>query len=192
MDMVVTTATVLAVLSGVVYLIVDANMIYMRKSWKSYRCNPLVMPIAGFINAPQNMDKSEYTSQNFNLCTSEMFKVVFDNVISVFYYMVETTINIFKQSLEAVHQLRLFLSNLKTEFLKFVVNTVESIVNFIVPFINILIKLKDMMRKMEGIFLSIIYMLGGAYLALKSLFGSILTLCIIIIVIFFQVTNDWN
>jgi hypothetical protein len=183
MDMVVTTALFLAVLSGVVFLILDANMIYVRKSWKSYRCNPLVMPIAGFINAPQNMDKSEYTSQNFNFCTSEIFKVIFDNVISVFYYMVETTINIFKQSLNAVHQLRLFLSNLKTEFLKFIVNTVESIVNFIVPFINILIKLKDMMRKMEGIFLSIIYMLGGVYLALKSLFGSILTLCIIIIVI---------
>jgi hypothetical protein len=40
-----------------------------------------------------------------------------------------------------------------------------------------------MMRKMEGVFLSIIYMLGGAYLALKSLFGTILTLCIIIIVV---------
>ena len=133
MDMVVTTALFLAVLSWVVYFIADANMTYVRKSWKSYRCNPLVMPIAGFINAPQNIDKSEYTSQNFNFCTSEMFKVVFDNVISVFYYMVEVVTNIFKQSLESVHQFRLFLANLKTQFLKFIVDTVESIVNFIVP-----------------------------------------------------------
>jgi hypothetical protein len=183
MDMVLTTATFLAVLSCVVYMVADANMTYVRKSWKSYRCNPLVMPIAGFINAPQNMDKSDYTSQNFNFCTSEMFKVVFDNVISVFYYMVGVVTNIFKQSLESVHQFRLFLANLKTQFLKFIVDTVESIVNFIVPFINILIKLKDMMRKMEGVFLSIIYMLGGAYLSLKSLFGTILTLCIIVIVV---------
>jgi hypothetical protein len=182
-DMVVTTVLFLAVLSGVAYFIADANMSYVRKSWKSYRCNPLVMPVAGFINAPQNMDKSEYTSQNFNFCASEMFKVVFYNVILVFYYMVEVVTNIFKQSLESVHQFRLFLVNLKTQFLKFVIETVESIVNFIIPFINILIKLKDMMRKMEGVFLSIIYMLGGAYLALKSLFGTILTLCIIIIVV---------
>lgn len=182
-DMMVTNAVILATLVGITYFIVDANMIHIKQTWRTQRCKPLIMPLAGIINAPQNMDKSEYTSQNFNFCISEMFKAVFDNVVSIFYYMVATVSNIFKKSLEAVHQIRLFFNKLKEQFLKFVIQTVQSIVNFIIPFINILVKLKDMMRKMEGVFLSIIYMLGGAYMALKSLFGTILTLCIIIIVV---------
>jgi hypothetical protein len=182
-DVVITVFVILAVLTGMTYFIVDANMINIKKSWTSYRCKPFILPLAGFINAPQDMDKSQYTSENFNFCASAMFKFVFDNAISVFYYMVATVTNIFKQCLEAIEQIRRLYVRIKEQFLTFVIETVRSILNFIVPFINLLVKLRDMMRKMEGVFLSIIYMLGGAYLALKSLFGTILTLCIIIIVV---------
>ena len=41
--------------------------------------------------------------------------------------------------------------------------------------------MRDLMNKMEGIFLSVIYMCSSAYMALKSLVGSLLTLSIIII-----------
>ena len=180
-DMIITNAVILASLVGVTYFVVDANMTRVKQTWRTQRCKPLIMPLAGFINAPQDVDKSEYTSQNFNFCISEMFKAVFDNVVSIFYYMVATVTNVFKKSLEAVHQFRLFFNRLKEQFIKFVIQTLQSIVNFIIPFINILVKLRDMMKKMEGIFLTIIYALGGAYMTLRSLFGNILTLCIIII-----------
>jgi len=163
-DLVITVFVILAVLTAMTYFIVDANMINIKKSWTSYRCKPFILPLAGIINAPQDMDKSEYTSQNFNFCASAMFQFVFDNAISVFYYMVATVTNIFKQCLEAIEQIRRLYVRLKEQFLTFVIETVRSILNFIVPFINLLVKLRDMMRKMEGVFLSIIYMLGGVYL----------------------------
>jgi hypothetical protein len=72
---------------------------------------------------------------------------------------------------------------MREEFLNFIVATMHSILNFIIPFVNILVKMRDLMRKIEGIFLSVIYMLAGGYMALKSLIGSILTLCIIVIVV---------
>ena len=182
-DVLISLPIILSFLVVVTYFIADAHLKHVKQNWTTQRCKPLVIPMAGFINAPDNVDVMEYTSQNFNFCISDMFSYVFNNVISVFYYMVNVATNVFKSILETVHNLRLFLVNLKNQFLKFVVETMYSILNFVIPFINLLVKLRDMMKKMEGIFLSIIYMLNGAYMALKSLFGSILILCIIVIVV---------
>lgn len=181
-DMIITYAVILASLVGVTYFVTEAKMSRLKQTWRTQRCKPLIMPIAGLINAPQDVDKSEYTSQNFNFCISEMFKAVFDNAISIFHYMVATVTNVFKKSLEAIHRIRLFFNKLKEQFLKFVILIIQGIMNFIIPFINILVKLRDMMKKIEGIFLTIIYALTGAYMSLRSLFGNILTLCLIIIV----------
>jgi hypothetical protein len=182
-DILISTTTLIVWLTLVTYFVADANMRNIKQNWKTERCKPFVMPLAGFINAPDDTDASEYTSQNFNFCISEMFSHVFNRVISVFYYMVSVTTNVFKSIIETVHKIRLFLVDLKNKFLIFIVETMYSIINFVIPFINLLVKMKDLMSKLEGVFLSIIYMLNGAYMALKSLFGSILILCIIIIVV---------
>jgi hypothetical protein len=183
MDILLSSLTIFAALTAVTYFIADANMRHIKQNWVTERCKPLVMPLAGHINAPDDTDASEYTSQNFNFCISDMFGHVFNRVISVFYYMVSVTTNVFKNIIDTVHKLRLFLVNLKNQFLKFIVETMYSVINFVVPFINLLVKMRDMMNKLEGVFLAIIYMLNGAYMSLKSLFGSILILCIIVIVV---------
>lgn len=182
-DILISTITIMVSLTVITYFIVDANMRSIKQNWVNERCKPLIMPLAGFINPPDDVEASEYTSQNFNFCISEMFSRVFNQAIAVFYYMVNVTTNVFKGIMETVHKLRLFLVDLKNKFLKFIVETMYSIINFVIPFINLLVKMRDMMNKLEGVFLSIIYMLNGAYMALKSLFGSILILCIIIIVV---------
>ena len=183
MDVLTSSVIIFASLTLTTYFILEANMRHIKQNWVTERCKPLVMPMAGFINAPENTDASEYASQNFNFCISDMFSRVFNRVITVFYYMVSVATNVFKGIIETVHKLRLFLVNLKNQFLKFIVETMRSIINFVIPFINLLVKMRDMMNKLEGIFLAVIYMLNGGYMALKSLFGSILTLCIIVIVV---------
>lgn len=165
------------------YFVFDMQIRNIKRNWSTERCKPLIMPLAGIINAPDNMDKSEYASQNFSYCTSQLFKYIFETVVSTLYYIMGLIVSVFNSALEAIHKIRLFFDKLREEFLNFVIATMRSILNFIIPFVKILIKMRDMMRKIEGIFLSIIYMLAGGYMALKSLIGSILTLCIIIIVV---------
>jgi hypothetical protein len=165
------------------YFIFDMQLRNIKRNWSTERCKPLIMPLAGIINAPDDMDKSEYASQNFSYCTSQFFKYVFETVVSTLYYITGIIVRVFKSALESINKFRLFFDQMREQFLNFIVATMRSILNFIIPFVNILVKLRDMMRKMEGIFLSIIYMLSGGYMALKSLIGTILTLCIIVIVV---------
>ena len=165
------------------YFVFDMQLRNIKRNWSTERCKPLIMPLAGIINAPDDMDKSEYASQNFSYCTSQFFKYVFEAVVSTLYYITGLIVSVFKSALESIHKFRMFFNQRREQFLNFIVATMHSIMNFIIPFVNILVKMRDLMRKIEGIFLSTIYMLAGGYMALKSLIGSILTLCIIVIVV---------
>ena len=165
------------------YFVFDMQLRSIKHNWSTERCKPLIMPLAGIINAPNDVDKMEYASQNFSYCTSQFFTSVFEKVVSSFYYITNIIVRVFKSMLESIDAIRVFFSALKEQFIKMVVETLHGIMNFIIPFLNILIKMRDLMNKIEGMFLSIIHMLAGGYLALKSLIGSLLTLSIIIIVV---------
>lgn len=180
-DLFVSIVTICAFVLTILYFIFDMQLKSIRRNWSSERCRPLIMPFAGFINATQDESKTEYASQNFSYCTSQFFTYVFERVISSMYYIVDVVVNIFKSLLESINQIRIFFDNLREQFLKMVIETLHSIMNFVIPFIRILVSMRDLMNKMEGIFLSVIYMCSSAYMALKSLVGSLLTLSIIII-----------
>lgn len=180
-DLFIAIITVVAFILTISYFIVDMQMKSIKRNWSTERCKPLIMPFAGFINAGQDESKSEYASQNFSYCTSQLFTYVFEKVISSMYYIVDVIVNIFKSMLESIQAIRIFFNNLREQFLKIVIQTMHSIMNFVIPFIRILVSMRDLMNKLEGIFLSVIYMCTSAYLALKSFIGSLLTLSIIII-----------
>ncbi|MSW52840.1 MAG: hypothetical protein F2817_18375 [Actinobacteria bacterium] len=180
-DLFISLIIICAFVLAVLYFIFDMQLKNIKRNWSSERCKPLIMPFAGIINASQDESKTEYASQNFSYCTSQFFTYVFEKVISSMYYIVDVIVNIFKSLLETINQIRILFNNLREQFLKMVIDTLHSIMNFIIPFIRILVSMRDLMNKIEGIFLSVIYMCTSAYMALKSLIGSLLTLSIIII-----------
>lgn len=180
-DLYITIVIVIAFIMATVYFVVDMQLKRIKLNWSTERCKPLIMPFAGIINATQDESKSEYASQNFSYCTSQFFRYVFEKIVSSIYYIMDVIVNIFKSMLEAVQAIRIFFDKLRERFLKIIIETMHGIMNFIIPFIRILVSMRDLMNKIEGIFLSIIYMCSSAYMALKSFIGSLLTLSIIII-----------
>ena len=180
-DLLISIIIICAFVLVVLYFVFDMQLKTIKRNWSTERCKPLIMPFAGIINASQDESKTEYASQNFSYCTSQFFTYIFEKAISSMYYIVDVIVNIFKSLLETVNQIRVLFNNLREQFLKIVIKTLHSIMNFVIPFIRILVSMRDLMNKMEGIFLSVIYMCTSAYMALKSLVGSLLTLSIIII-----------
>jgi len=165
------------------YFVFDLQISALRRNWSSERCKPLIMPLAGIINAPDGADKAEYASTNFNYCVSQFFTSVFEKVIGGMYYATNIAVGVFTSALESIDAFRVFFNKLREHFLSTIIEALHGIMNFIIPFINVLVKMRDLMKKIEGIFLTVINMLFSAYLALKSLIGSMLTLSIIIIVV---------
>ncbi len=48
----------------------------LKKNWNNIKCNPLYMPFAGQINAPEETSKIEYTIDNFNGCLNKVLEKV--------------------------------------------------------------------------------------------------------------------
>lgn len=180
-DLYIAIMLVLAFILTTAYFVFDMQLKSIKRDWSTERCKPLIMPLAGFINAGPDESKTEYASQNFSYCTSQLFTYIFEKVVSSLYYIVDVIVNIFKSMLESIQAIRIFFDNLRERFLKIVIETLHSIMNFVIPFIRILVSMRDLMNKLQGIFLSVIYMCSSAYMAFKSMVGSLLTLSIIII-----------
>ena len=56
------------------YCLIMVNAQPIIDDWPNQRCNPLVMPFAGFINKPSNMSRLEFTAGNFNDCLNNILK----------------------------------------------------------------------------------------------------------------------
>ena len=48
------------------------NIKIIKEDWVNQRCKPYIIPIAGFINKPDNMNFNEFTKQNFVYCTQNI------------------------------------------------------------------------------------------------------------------------
>jgi hypothetical protein len=54
------------------YLYYLTNVESIKNNWVENRCKLSIIPFAGWINAPEGMTPSEYTSQNFTFCIQNM------------------------------------------------------------------------------------------------------------------------
>ena len=58
------------------YLYIIARLKPIKNDWENQRCNPEVMPFAGFINKKPGQSAFDFTSENFTNCT-EMILIKF-------------------------------------------------------------------------------------------------------------------
>lgn len=55
------------------------NASFYKANWAQYRCNPTIMPFAGFINKPDGTSIVKYTEQNYQYCIGQSM----DNTMDV-------------------------------------------------------------------------------------------------------------
>jgi hypothetical protein len=90
------------------YYWVLSNRTDIKKDWNSMKCHPGVIPFAGFINAPEGVNKTEYTKENFAGCLFNILKnitKVFTAPIQIIYTVL---LNFFMTMLNSVNNIRQF------------------------------------------------------------------------------------
>lgn len=134
-----------------------------QTNYPKYRCNPLVMPFVGLLGHDP--------AQNFAFCIQTIQTTYMTNFTEPLYYLgngFTSLIGDITQDIQFVRQ-KIFslVSNIS--------NIIESIyglfVNIILAFQHNFIKLKDMLAKMIGMLISIVYILDGMYLSGMSIWN---------------------
>ena len=165
------------------YLLVKINLEPLKKSFPQNKCNPAYIPFAGMIAAPPDQTAFEFTATNFSFCINQILEMIVHNYTKPVNTIVNMLNSIFKslmKSISIISKTVYRLKNLMNDLMNLIYSRV---IAAILPFIKIIIKLKDSFGKLGAIMGNTLQMIIGMYLGAKAWMGSLVALAIIYLII---------
>ena len=170
------------------YLYINLNIKNIKKNWSKYRCNPAFIPFAGYINNPSNMSSFDYTKLNFDYCSINILKYVTSNATLPISYLQNILFLILKSLSNSFNLMRIILNKIRDNIAIITKNILNRIMNVIIPYISMVINIRDIISKINGIFTSAIYTLYSLFLSListlKMIKSVLITVVVTVIIVF--------
>ena len=165
------------------YYYIESNIEPIRQNWVNERCKPQVMPFAGYINAPKGQSKLDYTTENFTQCTTSILSKIVQVFTKPIYYISDLLSQFYMVLIDMVNKVRLFMFYLRDKLKKIFEYMIARILNVMIPLQTMVIKLRDLLGKVQGTLVAGLMTVYGAYLTLKSFVGAFLQICILVLII---------
>lgn len=152
----------------------------VRQDWVNQRCNPKVIPFAGWINKPEDDGKTplEFTSENFQFCTQSILMNMMGMILSPFNALLSKLTSVFTKMSESANESRGVMSTLRGYIAKIAQNIMNRILGVMIPMQKMLMAFTDSLAKTQAIMTSGLYTMLGSYYTLQSLMGAILEMII--------------
>jgi hypothetical protein len=167
------------------YTTIMKNLQPIKDNWAVERCNPKVIPFAGFINKPDGASTIQYTQDNFNYCMQNILTSITGYAVEPLTYITSNLTSMYGEIANTLNSIRTVISNVRTSIAKIAEEIFGRLLNIMTPIQMILISFNDMMKKAMGIMTAALYTSLGTYYTLQTLLGAILEIIVIILVILF-------
>lgn len=154
----------------------------VRSDWPNFRCNPLFMPFAGFINKPSDQSNLEYTALNFSDCITSILQFIAENAFLPFKMIMIIINDTINAMVDSVNKMRGLIDRLRKRYSAIFNQIYSAMTNMVVALIEFMAKMKDTMLKVNGLLTTALYGLFGAYMAMESLFLAMIDLMVIILI----------
>lgn len=138
---------------GIVYF---RSLIEIKKNWPLYRCNP---PYWFF---------SDNISEDFTYCVQNSQMNIMGYLLKPITYLISNLIDVSSEFNTNINNIRFMISNMRTFFGSAIEKISGMFLNIVLEFQKILIKLKDMIGKLVGINITILYVLDGSIKTMQS------------------------
>jgi hypothetical protein len=159
------------------YYWILSNRTDIKQNWDSMKCHPGIIPFAGFINAPEGVNKTEYTKENFAGCFFNILKnitKVFTAPIQIIYNVL---LNFFMTLSNSVNNIRkiqeFFLGILGLQF----EGTMKRTYGALIPLVIVFEKIAIVFKKMGAILLVFYYKLISIFKITINIIQLILDIC---------------
>jgi hypothetical protein len=159
-----------------------ANIQPIKQDWANQRCKPYIIPIAGFINKPDNMSFNDFTSQNFNYCAQNILKGITGFAVEPLTFVTKNITKLVDYIKEAINDIRALTNRTRNFFITVVQEIMGRLLNVIIPLQQIIIKFKDFASKVQGTMTAGLLTTFGAYVTLKSFLGVIVKFIVTILI----------
>jgi len=132
----------------------------IKQNWPLYRCNPIIMPFAGFFD--------QDVTSNFSYCIQNMQQSYMGELLKPVHYATNVMGSIGSEITDAVQAVRAFFNKIRT----FITNIVQQIMgvflNILIGIQRLTINIKDLFAKLIGILASLLYVLSGAFMTMDA------------------------
>jgi hypothetical protein len=146
----------LAYIALIFSMFLFASIAEIKKDWPKYRCNPMFMPLSDniqddFVYCVQNMQNSYmgYLLEPLNFITSNLTSMAGDFMNSLNFF-------------------RVMISNIRTFLASITENIFGVFLNLVTEFIKITVAIKDLIGKLVGIVVSLLYIMDGSLKTMQS------------------------
>lgn len=140
------------------YVILKGNKKIIIDNWVEYRCNPLIMPFAGYFG--------KSTSKNFKNCLWVIVKKYADFLLKPIRYMTHLISKILNDFRNNINSIRTMTKKVRVFFLSIVQNVMDRIWSTISYVQYFIVKLQFTMKRAHGIMSTIIY---SSYSSIETL-----------------------
>ena len=154
------------------YYYVKRNSQDIKDDWTNQRCNPNVIPFAGYINAPDGESASKYTSDNLTYCVNAIITDASEAALSPINGLVEQLGSFFTDIMNSVDGIRGMIAKIRKMIKDIFAKLMGIIMNFVTPLQIMMLTFKDIMGKAQGIMASTLYFILGVYYVLQSSMGA--------------------
>ena len=182
-SVIISILLVLGFSSAFGYNYLQSSMKFLKKDFNKIRCNPLVIPFAGLINAPEGKSKMLYTEENLNHCMYD----VMEDVVEVEKVAQTAAQTIVKDTIEgiedAIDSARKLLDEVRDAISKMFSAIFSKIFSVMIPVQNTVIKAKNNLNNSQAILSTSLYTGVGTMLSFRSFLGAFVSIVIAFILI---------
>jgi hypothetical protein len=141
---------------GVSCIYLFASVKEIREKWPEYRCNPMYMPL------------SENISEDFTYCVQNMQSNMMGYMLQPITYVLSNITNMSGQFMQSIQDVREMFNKIRT-FATSIIQTIFGVfLNIIIEFQKITIGIKDLIGKIIGVMVVLLYLMDGSIKTMKS------------------------
>tara|TARA_X000000368_G_scaffold416538_1_gene410702 strand:+ start:237 stop:2585 length:2349 start_codon:yes stop_codon:yes gene_type:complete len=159
-----------------IYTYVRANIGELRANWTNERCKPYIMPFASLIN--ENISSED----NFNYCMQDIISNVADTLMMPINASIGGIAAIYEQMAQVVQGIRNQLNEISNSTQGIFTKIYEYLLSVMAEVVKILETMKDTIAKFVGVIVGSIYSAIAVFLSIKSFFGALFELLILVII----------
>jgi hypothetical protein len=148
--------------------ILNSGVQNLQDNWALYRCNPIMMPFAGYI-APDGTS----TQDNFSFCIQSIISNFAPTITQPFSYLQTMTADMMDSINTSTASSLGQTSWLKDGVSGIIANVYSIFLNVIVEFNIIVIKLIDTQGKISGIIATVLYIMTAVQYTFESMWNGI-------------------
>jgi len=154
----------------------------IKDDWVNQRCNPSVMPFAGIINAPAGQSATDFTKENFDYCTQNVVKGVTGNAVQPLTFVTDSLTKVFQRVQDGINNVREMFNKIRLQIRAVAEEIMGRVMNMMIPLQQIIIGMKTMLGRSQGVLTAGLYTLLGSYYTLSSLMGAIAQMIVTILI----------